>query len=1251
MAQQLIFTSTPQGLEPGRTGYCTVARHKDLRHRLVRELERLSVYDFGQQVGGNRVEISIFRKITLGSEEFYVLSKICDAGLDYTNRTNYLAHHLILDGFEIATCPSPAEIFLNWNGWKNKWEEGARFLTPGEEITLTDYKSSGLIPCKNWLSFTNDPGNAASLVSPGLVTPIVLENSPAKSEHLLQLFAESSALLKLSLDAWDYSFTTFLQGNDDIKSFAWLGIEGQPAGERLKQGGLRNYIDLRNWTSSSISDEVDPALAHVARKGPTATPTKRVKSGTSSNTRSPLSQKQVEQIKGANSGYLSATPSGSTVKAHEASAKKEKKKRPWLLQLAVISTALCLLGSLIVGLAYNLGDWFKKGELVLKEENVDVTKAEEGNSLSNTATVAPGAFAQFDQVEYLKIAQKHPYLRWISLDVGSDEPLKININDDQFDRFEEILEKTQEGDELKVVLTKSDGEVIFDELSTAPLPADRGRAQKISFDEEETIAISEEGGLVSFVVGDETFSYDLRRAQGNEANRIRKLNKLLQSGQKTPLTLRLEGSRVVHIEPFELPNDKSIDDSNLAKTSMQRGNPMVLEQVKGKGSAYFQPDQKRILLPVNGTSRKAYIFKESESAKIKDLFDFLEKGKEGIDLNIRLSEDGEEITFLDFELPKEKTSSPVEDIILSPNSLLSEKKFLFWIPGVESNGKWRIDDSKKSLVYNDSEAADILLSIFRDLAENSTTPVVWMTDYKKGTLFTPNQFEEESLVEEFSYEYKLSQHPLDPVKIANISFKSGKSYSFDFEITEGKSIEISYGSNHAWNSLNNGKLIRFPLASSVGGCIDLFLLSHQHANLSDLSELGQDYDLTRKALSISSDSLREGMFQFLSEGENELYFTYSVLPDSPHAAKVFFKEPIWRDFIDSKTMKLAGLPTALIQLNASSPFDANVKLDLDYFSGLSEEFLAQRKMCEDKLNQLGSAFPNPEVYKNLISYGSEYPEFLTYKAGSSYDSYAYHLPLLQIQKSFYSWDEVRFKNLKGELDLAYNNIGLLADPTLFSSYWSKLGNEVEKYISDSIRKDFNYKEDKARNDVTLLFDFLTLILRTEKALGVEEGEFLKNLQTIRANLASPSTEKALGSLNKEILALSNSNPKLKEFFDLYIERYREQQRQLIPPTNLTFSSLNLAISTISDLGKNVIYKKKESEIRQNQFWVQNFSSFNQDILANQEEVIRSLPLDSAERINRVLSEIPWTLAVYKKSSNGQLVKQSDFLRLAPPSKF
>ena len=70
-------------------------------------------------------------------------------------------------------------------------EEGPRYLTPAEEVSLSGFKSKGLVPCKNWLSFTNDPGNAFSLVSATMVKPIVLENTPNRTEHLLQLFAES----------------------------------------------------------------------------------------------------------------------------------------------------------------------------------------------------------------------------------------------------------------------------------------------------------------------------------------------------------------------------------------------------------------------------------------------------------------------------------------------------------------------------------------------------------------------------------------------------------------------------------------------------------------------------------------------------------------------------------------------------------------------------------------------------------------------------------------------------------------------------------------------------------------------------------------------------------------------------------------------------------------------------------------------------------------------------------------------------
>ena len=652
MALQLIFTSTPQGLEPGRSGYCTVARHKDIRQRLVRELERLSVYDFGQQVGANRVDISVYRKIALGSEEFYVLTRICDAGMDYTNRTNYLAHHLILDGFEIATSPSPAEVFLNWNGWKRKWEEGPRYLTPGEEVKLSGFKSKGLVPCKNWLSFTNDPGNGASLVSQSMVKPIVLENAPGQSSHLLQLFAESSALLKLQLDAWDYSFTTYLQGNDDPKSFAWLGIEGQPAGERLKQGGLRNYIDLRDWSGSSISDEIDPSLSHIARKGPTAPPTKRVKRGTSSSTRSPLSSQQVDKIKATSSAYLSSAPSGSSVSQQEPSNKKNKKKRPWLLQLAVISTALCLLGALIFGLVYNLGDWFNKDEVTSDNKSQTIEKKfdEKDSKDINSRPLAFGSFANLDSVEYLRVVEKPAHLRWLKIDVGTSEPLRVKINDKHFEKFENVLDQISEGDDLEVIVKKNDEGLFFDELKNAPALNNRGKLEKISFNENKSVNFELLENKFSIKLADKKYEFDMRRSKPSDRDRIGKLVALLDSGNQIPFSFRSNGSKIFHIDSFELPSDENLETS-APKEPVNLGKDMVIFITGGKKSIELEEKQMRIAIPIdeNEIDRKYYLYKENELPRLEELESFSKEGNGRIELRIKLKDD--QITFLQFEIP------------------------------------------------------------------------------------------------------------------------------------------------------------------------------------------------------------------------------------------------------------------------------------------------------------------------------------------------------------------------------------------------------------------------------------------------------------------------------------------------------------------------------------------------------------------------------------------------------------------------
>ena len=118
------------------------------------------------------------------------------------------------------------------------------------------------------------------------------------------------------------------------------------------------------------------------------------------------------------------------------------------------------------------------------------------------------------------------------------------------------------------------------------------------------------------------------------------------------MELRLEGSRIVHVEPFKMPGDSEIVNSetdDLPKEE-EMGEPMVLKSLSGKGTAYFDRKQFRIHLPINGTTRKAYTFKEEEAERIEELYDFLERDLGKVDINIKF--DGTKITELEFELPK-----------------------------------------------------------------------------------------------------------------------------------------------------------------------------------------------------------------------------------------------------------------------------------------------------------------------------------------------------------------------------------------------------------------------------------------------------------------------------------------------------------------------------------------------------------------------------------------------------------------------
>ena len=199
MPLQLIFTSAPQGLTPGRSGYCTIARHRAIPDRLAQLLESV-----GTPHECPQGETFTFRLLEAGDKNWCVLSRFVARGLDYTQRDNRLAHHLIFSLEEAAILPPPAAIAGRWKGWRDEWT-GAPTWLEGEDRSLQLESQTPLTPAVTWREETGTGAKAAWLINASGPAAVGLLNPP-ETLRLLRLLAEASALLGKS--AWAATFTT-----------------------------------------------------------------------------------------------------------------------------------------------------------------------------------------------------------------------------------------------------------------------------------------------------------------------------------------------------------------------------------------------------------------------------------------------------------------------------------------------------------------------------------------------------------------------------------------------------------------------------------------------------------------------------------------------------------------------------------------------------------------------------------------------------------------------------------------------------------------------------------------------------------------------------------------------------------------------------------------------------------------------------------------------------------------------------------
>lgn len=250
MSQEIIYTSAPQGLKPGSRGFCTVVSTAGMATNLAERLETLSGYAHPHaalkfSAALNPVNHSHLL-LTVGGRRYHVLSRVADAGVDYTRRTNKLAHHVVLEAGEIGLA-GPAWVLSEDGFCVEAWDGRVEIMPQGRRPRMDAYPGGF---CKEWKRLTGDAGWAGVLAA----------SASDEAKPLTVIFPVGKAMLPLVVEAmnllppqqqWKVTFSTY-----------WTKLTGSNECQwRFVLDGTQEARLARNNPHASVID--------LCRRGPT----------------------------------------------------------------------------------------------------------------------------------------------------------------------------------------------------------------------------------------------------------------------------------------------------------------------------------------------------------------------------------------------------------------------------------------------------------------------------------------------------------------------------------------------------------------------------------------------------------------------------------------------------------------------------------------------------------------------------------------------------------------------------------------------------------------------------------------------------------------------------------------------------------------------------------------------------------------------------------------------------------------------
>ena len=210
MAYELVYTSVPRGLKLGRTGFCTVAMTSGMPAPLVQTLESMTGYKALYTQNDARYASNppafFHYSVKVAGKYYDICGRICSCALDYTGRSNKIAHFIVPDEAEKQQMPWGAaslseELFRT--GWSGEPQEIAARL----KLKMNNF-TPGV--ASEWKRMAGDAGWAGVLAQSFLDKPrerFFILFDPDRPVNCLQLVREAVQLLPPER-RWEVSYNT-----------------------------------------------------------------------------------------------------------------------------------------------------------------------------------------------------------------------------------------------------------------------------------------------------------------------------------------------------------------------------------------------------------------------------------------------------------------------------------------------------------------------------------------------------------------------------------------------------------------------------------------------------------------------------------------------------------------------------------------------------------------------------------------------------------------------------------------------------------------------------------------------------------------------------------------------------------------------------------------------------------------------------------------------------------------------------------